>query len=123
MTEPELRQHLTILGWLHIAMAGLAIAVGVFLFFLLGGIGLAVDDPHASPVLGLVGAAVAVFLVLLSLPGLLAGYGLLQRKPWARVLALIVGALHVFNVPIGTALAVYGFWVLTQPEAEPLFRR
>jgi hypothetical protein len=123
MQDAELRQHVTILGWLHLAAAALSILAGIFLFFLLGGIGLAVNDPHATPVLGIVGALVAGFLLLISLPGVLAGYGLLQRKPWGRIMGIIVGALHLANVPLGTALGVYSFWVLTQPEAEAFFRK
>lgn len=122
MQDAELRQHVTILGWLHLAAAALSILLGLFLFFLLGGIGLAVNDPHASPILGIVGALVAGFLLLISLPGVFAGYGLLQRKPWGRFLAILVGALHLANVPLGTALGVYTFLVLTKPEAEAFFR-
>jgi hypothetical protein len=37
-------------------------------------------------------------------------------------LTIILSALHLFNVPFGTALGVYGFWVLLSPETEALFR-
>jgi hypothetical protein len=65
---------------------------------------------------------VGLFLFVISLPGLLAGYGLLQRRPWARILGIIVGALHVFNIPIGTAIGIYTFVVLADPQAEAYFR-
>jgi hypothetical protein len=29
-----------------------------------------------------------------------------------------MSVLHLFSVPIGTALGVYGLWVLFQPEAK-----
>ncbi len=35
MDEPQLRQHLTILGWLHIAASGFAILIGGFVFIVL----------------------------------------------------------------------------------------
>ena len=122
MDEPQLRQHLTILGWLHLAAAGFAVVLGGFLFLVLATIGLAIHDHEASPILGIVAVAVAVFLLLLSLPGLLAGYGLLRRRPWARILAIVVGALHIYNIPIGTALGVYTFIILADPRAAALFR-
>jgi hypothetical protein len=118
MNEIQLRQHVTILAWLHLAFAGLAILIGLFIFLLLGGIGLAIHDPEARPVLLVVGVAVGVFLFAAGVPGLIAGYGLLQRRTWSRVWAIIAGALHLFNIPIGTLLGIYTFWVLANPEAE-----
>jgi hypothetical protein len=122
MDQPQLRQHVTILGWLHIGAALFAILLGAFLFLLLGGIGLVAHDREARTFLGIIGTCVAVFLLLISLPGLLAGYGLLQRRPWGRILAFVVAALHIFNIPIGTALGIYTFVVLADPGAEAYFQ-
>jgi hypothetical protein len=60
-------------------------------------------------------------MAALGLPGLLAGYGLLTRKPWARVLAIVVGILNLVNFPVGTAIGLYTLWVLTQPTATEYF--
>ena len=60
-------------------------------------------------------------VVVLSLPGIIAGIGLLKLQPWARILAIVISALDLLNVPIGTALGVYGLWVLLQAETERLF--
>lgn len=58
-------------------------------------------------------------LVLLkSAAGFIAGWGLLQREPWARVLALIVGFLSLFNVPVGTGLGIYTLWVLLPTQSD-----
>jgi hypothetical protein len=122
MEETQLRQHLTILGWLHLAASGCAVLIGGFVFVVLNVIGIAVHDRDATAILAIVGAAVAGFLVLLSLPGLFAGYGLLKRRPWARILAIIVGALHLYNMPIGTALGVYTFVILADAKADALFQ-
>ncbi len=74
----------------------------------------------AGVVFGSMIAAMGVFALLISLPGMLAGWGLLTRKPWARVLAIIVCILNLVAFPIGTALAVYGLLILFNPEAERL---
>jgi hypothetical protein len=50
--------------------------------------------------------------------GLFAGWGLLQREPWARVVALVLGFLSLFNVPIGTALGIYTLWVLLPTQSD-----
>jgi hypothetical protein len=60
-------------------------------------------------------------MVLLGFPGLLAGYGLLKRKPWARYLALILGVLELVNFPVGTAIGVYTLLILLQESATDYF--
>jgi hypothetical protein len=57
----------------------------------------------------------------LSIPGVIGGIGLLKRKPWARILVLILAVFDLLNVPIGTAVGVYTIWVLIQEETEQLF--
>ena len=54
--------------------------------------------------------------------GVLVGIGLLKRKPWARVLALVVAVFALFSFPIGTIIAIYSFWVLTREETQQLLR-
>lgn len=61
------------------------------------------------------------FLAYWLLPGLLAGIGLLKRKSWARILALVVGFFSLFSFPLGTALAIYTFWVLLQDDSDDYF--
>jgi hypothetical protein len=46
---------------------------------------------------------------------------LITFKPWARVLAIILSALHLLNIPFGTALGIYGLWVLLSNEGERCF--
>lgn len=121
LSRREMEQHVTILGWLHIVASGIFMIVGVFVFTLLTGIGVAAGDPDAVAVLGVVGTAVGLLLAALSLPGLLAGYGLLRRKMWGRTLALVVGIINLVNVPIGTLIGAYTVWVLLQDSALDYF--
>ena len=50
--------------------------------------------------------------------GLAAGWGLLERQPWARILALVLAFLNLLDLPFGTALGVYTLWVLLPAESE-----
>lgn len=43
---------------------------------------------------------------------LLVGYALLTRRPWGRVLGIVIGILALINIPFGTALGIYTLWVL-----------
>jgi hypothetical protein len=50
-----------------------------------------------------------VFLILRSGLALAAGWGLMERAPWGRVVAIVAAILGLIKVPIGTAL---GIWTL-----------
>jgi hypothetical protein len=51
--------------------------------------------------------------------GFFAGWGLLHREPWARILALVLAFVVMFiNIPLGTAVGVYTMWVLLPRESE-----
>ncbi len=67
-----------------------------------------------TTLLGVIGLAVLIKAVA----GFAAGYGLLQREPWARMLTLVLSFLALFNFPLGTALGIYSLWVLFPAESE-----
>jgi hypothetical protein len=120
-------QHVKILGFLHIIFNALMIffAIVVLLFF--GGIAGIVaatpdSDQAAIPILGTVGVIAFLAIFCLSLPGLIAGIGLLKFRPWARILGIIISILDLMNIPFGTALGIYGLWVLLNNQTEWLFR-
>lgn len=74
-----------------------------------------------TPVMQVYGAVLILSGLTLAVPAAIAGHGLRQFKPWARDLSMVVGALLLLSFPLGTLLALYGFWVLLSPEVEPLF--
>jgi hypothetical protein len=117
----EMEQQVTILGWLLIIGHSIFLAIGVFLFVLLAGIGAVSGDQNASAILSLVGISVGALLTVLAVPGIAAGYGLLKRQPWGRVLAIVIAVLGLVNFPIGTAIGIYALWVLLQQSAIDYF--
>lgn len=121
----RLEQHLRILGVLWLVVSILRIIPGLtlmgfghfgFPFFFPG-------HPHfpgfVVPILGGLGA----FLSVTAVAGLAAGWGLLDRRPWARTLAIVLGIIKLIEFPIGTALGIYTLWVLVSPGAEVEYRR
>jgi hypothetical protein len=119
--DTDVEQHVTILGWLFIVGNALFLVIGVFIFLLVTSVGLATRDVEARSILLIVGPAVGLLLTVLALPGLAAGYGLITRKPWARVLAIVVAILGLPNFPFGTAIGVYALWVLFAARAREYF--
>ena len=119
--------HVKVLGALQIALSGFCLLGAIVLMLIFGGVMGAVsaaDDPEAMialPVLGLTGAALVSFLLVLSLPGLITGIGLLQRRPWARIAGIVISILSLMMFPFGTIVGVYGLWVLFSKDTEQLF--
>lgn len=60
---------------------------------------------------------IAIGSAVMGLAGVLVGYGLLARQPWARVLALVFAILSLIRIPFGTALGIYTLWVLAPGAA------
>jgi len=116
-----MKKHITMVAALHMGLGALGLIIAVFLFLLLFGVGIASGDRTAMPVLAITATATAIFLILLSAPGLIGGIGLLKMKPWGRILVLAVSVFQVMNIPLGTAIGVYSFWVLIQDATEALF--
>jgi hypothetical protein len=121
LKQDDMRQHVTIVGWLYIIGHVFFIVIGGCVFVLMTSIGFFVRDPEALPILSIVGTWIALFLILLALPGLIAGVGLLKRQMWGRVLAIIVAFFALLNFPIGTAIGIYALFVLLQNAAGEYF--
>jgi len=121
--------HVKILGILNIVFGGLGVLIGLVVFLILGGVGAFVgaadqspDSAVAAPILVIVGTFVLILLLVLSLPSIIAGFGLLHFKPWARILTIVLSVLHLLNFPFGTALGIYGLWVLLNKDTERMFQ-
>jgi hypothetical protein len=115
-----MKKHIELLGILYLVYSGLALAVAAFCFMLMSGIGFLTRDAVAMGVLGTIGMIVCVFITVLAIPGIIAGIGLLKMKSWARIVAIIVGCLHLLHFPFGTALGIYTLWVLLNDESRGL---
>ena len=116
-----MRQHVPILGWCFIVYHAIIALVGIGIGIIVGAAGVISGERQAMFITGTVGVAIAAFLIILSLPGIICGIGLLKFRPWSRILAIILGVLHLLSFPFGTALGVYTLVVLTNAEAPMLF--
>ena len=129
--ETNMQQHIKILGVLNIVWGAMGALGGLIVLLVFGSafgiVGTAIhhdtDAAIALPIIGLVGGAIAFFLLLLSVPSIVAGIGLLNFKPWSRTLAIVVSALHLLSIPFGTALGIYALWVLFSQESPRFFGR
>ena len=124
-----MQSHIKVLGILHIVFGVLGVLIGVGVFVLFGGVAGLVqhdNDPEAAeivPIFLAIGGFVLVLLFVLSVPGIVAGVGLLSYQPWSRILTIVLSILNLVNIPFGTALGVYGLWVLFTTEGAQLFEQ
>ncbi len=107
-----MRKHIQILAWLYIALGVLGLLGALAAFGLLTGFGILSGDAGAFAVMSLIGGIAGIYLLVVSLPNIIVGVGLLQDwGGWVLVLAVILGVVNLPNFPFGTALGIYTFWV------------
>ena len=120
-------QHNKYLAWSHIAYGGLFLLFTSIFLLLFGGMFIAalMSDPSAPP------AIIFVFMFLfmgaiyaaMSLPSIIAGYGLLKKKKWARTWSIISAVVAAMQFPLGTAVTVYTFWFLFSDPGKQFFEQ
>lgn len=120
--RPRTADRVRMLGWLHTAIGSLGVGGGVLAFLAIAPWGFLSGDPTAAALLGGIGTVVAAVVFAVSLPGLVLGLGLLQRRAWARPLGIVVGALSLLSVPIGTIVGALTIYVLVQDDTEAYLR-
>ena len=113
--------HVRILGWLHIIFGAVGLCTALLVFA-----GSMVGALFTGSVMGMLGAGVAgtfaaLFVALFSIPGLIAGYGLLKLRPWARTLTIVLAIFELIRFPFGTILGVYSLWVMLSSEGAAQF--
>jgi hypothetical protein len=101
----NLAHHLRLLGILWIAISAFRLIPALVLFGVARHMHFPPFVQAFLPFIGLLFLASAVL-------GFVAGWGLLERQSWARILAIVLGILALLDFPIGTALGIYTLWVL-----------
>jgi hypothetical protein len=63
-------------------------------------------------------STLGILILALCACGFMAGWGLINRAPWARMVALVLAFIVLFiDIPLGTALGVYTMWVLLPSQS------
>jgi hypothetical protein len=55
---------------------------------------------------------------VVTFPSIVAGYGLLKTKNWARPLGVVAAVFAFVNFPFGTAVSIYSFCLLFTKTAN-----
>ncbi len=117
-----MEKHINVVAALQIGLSILGLIVGGIIFALLFFVGSFVDQSEAQTIINIIAKILMTVIIILSIPGIIAGVGLLKRKEWARILTLILSVLNLVNFPVGTAVGVYSIWAMVQPEIIEQFK-
>lgn len=113
--------HIDLLGWVFIATNVLVLIIMAFVMMVMMGIGLFSGEAEALGAMVFGGLIIGFVMLVFAVPGIIAGWGLLKRKSWARVLALVLGTLNIMSFPIGTAVGMYTIYVLFIHEESSFY--
>jgi hypothetical protein len=121
--ESRMKKHVSVAAILQIVFGSMNVIAALAIAFAFGFVDQFVDDPTAVKVMGIVGTPLVVLFLLFGGAMIAGGIGLLTCKPWARILTLVMSAIGLLNIPIGTLKGVYIIWVLVQSETVTLFEK
>ena len=117
-----MNKHIDVISVLWIVSGALGILLAILVFWFFYGISFIPDvDWQASQILRVIGTWGAGIIAFFSIPEIFAGIGLIKRKEWGRILALVVSFFNLIWFPLGTALAVYSIIILLNDESVKIF--
>ena len=115
--------HIRLLGIFWIAISAFRLIPGVFLgAFFRHGMPWFRDSDMPNFIFPMM-HTLSVVLLGTAVLGIVAGWGLLERRPWARMLAIVLGCIFLVDMPFGTALGIYTLWVLLPGKSEEEYRQ
>ena len=122
-------RHIDLLAVFYLFWGALALVAGTGILVLAMG-ALAIITSAERAALGPdLAASVTVSIFFLFAAGallwggihLLTGLALRRHRTWGRLVGMGLAVLNLFVLPLGTALAVYAFWVLLSEQTRRLF--
>jgi len=120
--ETRLERHVKVLGILWVVLSALRLIPGL-IGVSLGSHFLRFVPFNFRGIVAPIAAMVGMALVASAAVGIVVGWGLLDRRPWARILAIVMAVISLLHVPFGTALGIYTLWVLLPGDSEQEYRR
>jgi len=121
--------HVKVIAVLFIVFGALLLLAAFFSSFVFGVLATIVGASHEEgaplgvAVLGFTGLTLTIFLIVLAVPHIICGWGMLTLRRWSRVLGIILAAISLIRIPIGTIFGIYALVILFNKETEALFEK
>ncbi|MFW9853691.1 MAG: hypothetical protein ACFFFG_01430 [Candidatus Thorarchaeota archaeon] len=127
----EVRGYIQIIGVVEIVFGIMAVFIGIilsvftaYLPVLLGYANLNSDIQNLADFTGVIQSflvTIALIVFCYALASIFSGYKLMQYRSVGRAGTMVMGALNLFLIPVGTIFGIAALYILTRPEVEPLF--
>ncbi len=122
-SDGRVNRHVRLLAVLWLAMGALRLVAAAAIYAVGHIIFIRIPMPMMPErFLGGMMTLVASFFLFKAILAFVAGWGLLEYQPWARMFALVLGFLALLLPPVGTALGIYTLWVLLPEQSEREYR-
>lgn len=121
--------HVKVIAVLFIVFGAMGIVLALFSSLIFSAIAAIVgsthdpDAPLGIAVLGLTGVTFTIVLIVFSIPYIVCGWGMLKLRPWSRILGIVLAAISLVRIPLGTAFGIYALIILFNKETEALFQK
>jgi hypothetical protein len=128
LRRSRVRDHIRLVGILWVAYSSLHVVAGVAMLVVAQTLfGRIIHIPNGPPpeMTMWLRPLISFFgwlILAKAAAGFLAGWGLLQKEEWARIVALVVGFISLLSVPLGTALGIYTLWVLLPSQSDDEYK-
>jgi hypothetical protein len=120
-----MRPHLHLLGILQLVWGAIGLLLGGSMLLLaIGAVAIGIASSDERMAAGVTAGAFVLFAIALLVGGGVnawAGSALRRQEPRGRTAVLGLGAINLFVLPFGTALSIYGYWVLLHNETRAVF--
>lgn len=104
----DIERHKNILGILFVVFSGIHLFfIVIAILFLSELLPVIIEDPEALWILNLVRSVVITFSLIMTVPGFIAGIGLIYKKNWALLMAFIISIIALPLFPFWTFISVY----------------
>ena len=120
--------HVDFAGVLFIVWGALTALIGLSTLALgMGAVAIIASSSRSGGAQVAAGVTAAAFLTLAiiaivwGVAHIAVGLPLRRHEHWARLVALVLGAVDLLLLPYGTALGCYTLWVLLNEEGKKLF--
>jgi len=125
----EYRGYIQILGYVEMVFGVLSLVIGLLVLIIAVFIPILIlqdveTDASAEVVaifFGIFIFIVAVLFLIFGIAQIVYGRRLLQYRSSGRMGTIIIGVLHLFDIPLGTAFGIAALYILTRPETIDLF--
>ena len=116
ITNYIMDSHKKILGILYLVWGTLSLLIifGMSMFFsfmMLNASHREFDSMEMGLVKTIATVVCGFIIIIISLPSIIGGLGLIFNQKWAFILIMIAGIFSLISFPMGTAIGIYTLWV------------